>query len=385
MLGYNDTPFAAIGFEQRHRNGDPMAVVAVRGSYELSPDGSLALATKQGLVLSDTYQGDPFTTPLVRVSDLIPFKPATDITIIGSTYAPNNAATSWDFGIGVDNAWHMLRCHGERHWQCLNASRVRAAFAVGAGHGQPRHVGLSRWQLSKPLLASEIALDYALAAGGEILGAPRYQVDLNNPRGRGRLHAHYVPMDEPIAAPLIESKDEPLVDPYAVPDAKGTAPVPPEWRWRHRFAGTYDEVWKRERAPLLPKDFDYRFYQSAHPDLIWDGYLRGDEQITLMNLTPGMEHVRFRLNTIVPVANFQWLDGREVTARLRLDGLHLDLRGDAPWRVDLTWRTWVAICPRYFKVDLRLESLNSSLLGDLPVAGEFGLQPDGVEPERTPA
>jgi hypothetical protein len=43
MLTDNATPFAAIGFEQWHRDGPTMAVVAVRGSYLVRPGGALEL------------------------------------------------------------------------------------------------------------------------------------------------------------------------------------------------------------------------------------------------------------------------------------------------------------------------------------------------------
>ncbi len=44
MLIRNDTPFAALGFGDLHRDGIGMAVVAVRGRYDLSAEGALSLA-----------------------------------------------------------------------------------------------------------------------------------------------------------------------------------------------------------------------------------------------------------------------------------------------------------------------------------------------------
>jgi hypothetical protein len=88
MLGKNNTPFAAIAFEQMHRDGDRMAVIAVRGRYKLSADGRLAIAAKQEIVLADEYQGDPPKAALTKVSDLTPFRPAADITVQGVSYPP---------------------------------------------------------------------------------------------------------------------------------------------------------------------------------------------------------------------------------------------------------------------------------------------------------
>ncbi len=39
MLIRNETPFAAMGFGQLHRDGTPMAVLCVRAGYGLDPDG----------------------------------------------------------------------------------------------------------------------------------------------------------------------------------------------------------------------------------------------------------------------------------------------------------------------------------------------------------
>jgi hypothetical protein len=33
-------------------------------------------------------------------------------------------------------------------------------------------------------------------------------------------------------------------------------------------------------------------------------------------------------------------------------GCIFDLRDGPPWRVDLTWRAWLVICPQFFKIDL---------------------------------
>jgi hypothetical protein len=54
---------------------------------------------------------------------------------------------------------------------------------------------------------------------------------------------------------------------------------------RAQYAGTYDESWQRQRAPLLPADFDDRFYNIAPIDQQLDRYPAG-ETITLVNMTP---------------------------------------------------------------------------------------------------
>ncbi len=59
---------------------------------------------------------------------------------------------------------------------------------------------------------------------------------------------------------------------------------PRQFKPRVKYAGTYDEQWKKERSPFLPRDFDYRFFQSAYPELITQKYLKGNEKVYAVNV-----------------------------------------------------------------------------------------------------
>lgn len=357
MLARNDTPFAALAFEQVHRDGYSMAVIVARGIYALSKSGELTLAGEQKLVLADEYEGDPHETPLVRVGDLIPFKPKADITVIGAAYPPGGEPSArWRSGIKVADHAYLLRVHGNRVWEpTAPAAPARS------------------WRLGQAGAIGHASLDYRHAAGGPVIGDPMRGESRFNPRGGGILHPEHTPAETRLTAPVIDSEEQPVTDPFAEPEPQGTAPIPPFWRFRRQYAGTYDEAWKRHRHPQLPEDFDYRFYQTAHPKLIYPGYLRGDEPVKLAGLVPGGGRLDFDLPFVLPYAHFVWTDGRHEWARLNLDGLHLDLRGDPPWRVDLTWRAWHAICPRFFKIDLFLATLGDPGLTDLLHSTEDGL------------
>ena len=65
--------------------------------------------------------------------------------------------------------------------------------------------------------------------------------------------------------------------------------------------GTYDENWQKGRCPELPEDFRFDFYNGAHPDLQVEGYLKGNEDVELVNLTPE-GRIQFRLPGIRPTA-----------------------------------------------------------------------------------
>jgi len=61
--------------------------------------------------------------------------------------------------------------------------------------------------------------------------------------------------------------------------------VAPVWEQRRQYAGTYDENWETQRAPLLPDDFDDRFLQCAPPELTAQGYLEGTEECVLLGMS----------------------------------------------------------------------------------------------------
>ena len=90
---------------------------------------------------------------------------------------------------------------------------------------------------------------------------------------------------------------------------------------------------------------------------------------------PGGAGFDFLLPDLVPVARFSFTDGREVTARLHLDGLHLDLREGL--RFDLTWRAWAPICPRFWRIELSLARLAEVRPLGLPVSALEGLRLEG--------
>jgi hypothetical protein len=66
------------------------------------------------------------------------------------------------------------------------------------------------------------------------------------------------------------------------------------WMPRTGFLGTYDDKWRKERSPDPPEDFRFDYYNGAHPDLQFDGYLVGNEEVELVYLMPEGT-IRFQL------------------------------------------------------------------------------------------
>jgi hypothetical protein len=61
----------------------------------------------------------------------------------------------------------------------------------------------------------------------------------------------------------------------------GFGPLPPFFESRLVYAGTFDESWEQTRRPILPIDFDVKFYQSAPQDQQCKGHLMGGERLVI--------------------------------------------------------------------------------------------------------
>jgi hypothetical protein len=115
-----------------------------------------------------------------------------------------------------------------------------------------------------------------------------------NPAGRGFISRRTREAIHDRLLPNIEDVKEPITSWESRPKPAGFAFFGRGWVPRLGYAGTYDDTYQKERAPLLPSDFSYAFFNGAHPDLQVEGYLRGDEEVELRGVSPeGI--LRFRL------------------------------------------------------------------------------------------
>lgn len=349
MLHNNNTPLAALGFDQWHPNGATLAVIVARTRIRVDPDGNQYFEPHTDLVLADAFAGDPHKTPMLRCNDLIPFKPSADLTVLASLHAaaPQDVLTG---SVRLGDTVQEVVGTGPRVW----------FFDKG-------------WRLSTPEPVDHVPVTYDLASGGRVIGDPDGDADPRNPIGTGIIHPDFTPKTIELRAPQIASPHAPpSAKPGVTPDPPGFGPQPPWWRARQQFAGTYDDEWLENVHPRLPRDFDYRHYQTAHPDLILPYYLMPGMTVHTKGLRPEGAALDIQIPDIMPFATFSFTDGRQVQTRLHLDGLHLDLRGDAPL-YDLTWRSWIETCPALHRVDLDMDRSAKVTAMGLPVSGVDGL------------
>ena len=146
--------------------------------------------------------------------------------------------------------------------------------------------------------------------------------------------------EEGLRCPNVEDPARPFKGWGDRPTPAGVGFTSPSWQPRASYAGTYDERWTKERAPLLPKDFDRRFLNAGAPGLVAPGYLRGDEPVNVTGVSPA-GGLSFRLPGVAPPAIRVEHRGREdVTAETSLDTVIVDTDDG---RLFLLWRTQVPV------------------------------------------
>jgi hypothetical protein len=267
MIIRNYTPFVPIFFESRDVRGREFCVFVLRGTFGVVPDGTIRPHPKQSpLIKADLYHGELNGSSLYMESDLAPFKPKADIHInaVACTRG-RRALPDWQIRLRVGVLEKTLRVTGPRQW-------VRQR---------------GRYQLTEPEPSLEVPIRYERAFGGIwTTNWGRVCRFEENPVGVGYIGEEMHLYPDRILAPQIESPDDPIRELGEVHYPQGLGPIARSWQPRLKLAGTFDEAWKRNRWPDLPEDFNPEHYNSAHPDLIYPGYLRGDEEVELDGLHP---------------------------------------------------------------------------------------------------
>lgn len=268
-------------------------LVVVKATYTLDPDGGAPqLAAPQDLLRGDETEGDAPDAELRYPSDHAPFKPRTDVLLVGSAHAPAGRTTALvRFSLGAME--RRLVALGPRTW---------GANGIPSPPGPFEPVPL-RW--------------------GHAFGGPGFAA---NPCGTG-----LAPGSPP---PRLEDPDHLIRGRSDRPSPACFAPVSPAWSQRAAQLGTYDRAWKRERWPYFPADFNPAFFQAAPTSLQRDEP-RGGEAFLITSVRPDGGDLRGRLPEARPRAFAARLDGSLFEVLLRLDTLLFD--ADAA-RLHLTFR-----------------------------------------------
>jgi hypothetical protein len=350
----NQTPFAASLSVFPDVHGIESAYLVVKATFGLTAQAPRLADAQVPLLATDAYWGDPTTTSLRAAGEFALPKPATDVLLIGRAIAPAANTRVAEVSLRVGPITKTVRVFGDRQWQ--------------------RRSG--RWQPSEPAPWERMPLRWELAFGGAVRepgagpDAPVRDWEPRNPVGRGLIDLEAAGRGEPLLLPNLEDPAAPISSDSDRPAPACFAPIAPTWIPRRTYAGTYDEAWTKSRAPYLPADFDARYFQLAHADLIAPGYLEGGEAVELRGFTQG-EPLRFDLPALTLDATFDF-DGRPRSRPLNLESVLFE--PDAG-RLQMLWRAGLAVDKKLLKlraVKLRCAQYGKDGRPPVPLAGVAG-------------
>jgi hypothetical protein len=160
------------------------------------------------------------------------------------------------------------------------------------------------------------------AYGGLAVGSTEQKpaFEPRNPVGCGLETSAGDAIDKPV--PNIEDPNALITTLADRPRPIGVAPIARHWRPRLGYAGTYDDQWRRRRAPLWPLDLDERFFCGAPSELQARPHLRGGEGVVL-NGWHAEGPIIFNLPWLRLISRSHFVD-RVAPGTLMLDGLLID-------------------------------------------------------------
>jgi hypothetical protein len=312
----NNTPLAVDRAFLRDRQGGEVWIGVIKGTFDVAPNGSLRVAAEQPPPARvAVWSGEPGQSSLLHDTDFVLARSGTDVLVHGNAYAPRGQRVpAVDVALKVGAMVKRLRVHGVRAWMTSYRSS-----AIVPGPARP---------------FDKIPITYENAFGGTDPDAPagKPTCSMHNPVGRGFTHDPKKLVDR--AAPQVESPDTQIeAGPNNLRPA-GLGPIASSWMPRVGLAGTYDKDWEANQSPLLPKDFDDRFWRSAPADQQLAHPLGAGQSIELYSMTAdGYWRVRvpdlsFRLRVI-------FTDGEERTQA----ALHTVLLWPESRRVQFVWHS----------------------------------------------
>ena len=275
----NRTPFLAEALPMMDSGGNPVLVVLVKGTFSVGTDGAVTPASEP---IPVAYGDEPRSAgngaPPRWESDVVPFKPRGDIVLTGKAHAPGEKPSQFvDVTLRVGSLIKSLRVFGDRKWVCDGKKLT------------------SNPTPPIPFQTMDLVPEKAFGGMDRRTGATCAE----NPAGRGYFDQEIVEDPEMAFLPNLEDPKNLIRHWKDHPRPVGLGPVGKGCSPRLGYLGTYDEKWEKERAPGSPVDFRPDFHNAAQPDLQVPGYLKGDEEVELVNLTYD-GRLLFRMPGVLP-------------------------------------------------------------------------------------
>lgn len=321
------------------RTGAEQLILALKGTWDIGPNGALTLAPEQSPVVAvDVFHGEPDSSSIAQEAEMGLPKLTTDIFLVGSVRARNRDTRVMDVQLKAGRLGMTARISGPRFWQ--------------------RRLGVAK--VSEPEPFEAVPLMWENAFGGTDCSPDREKHHTwlaENPVGRGwrAKHSKLEWIDQPL--PCIEHPRDQLGTLGQKVRTVGFGPICRHWEPRRRYAGTYDERWTEERMPLLPDDFDDRFHNSAPPGLVARHYLQGGQEVIVTGCT-SERVLRLELPR-VEALGFALVDDQPLHARMELNSVTVDVDRR---QLRLLWKSALNVHRRLNRV----QQVECSFRGELP-------------------
>jgi hypothetical protein len=317
----NKTAFEAVAQPMMGIKDRQTLTVIVKGTFSFDWEHTEIAAEQVPIAFGDSLYDDKEGGGIRYETDLVPFKPRTDVVLDAAAHAPDNRpARALPVAVTVGPVKKHLAVFGKRLWNHAGVLRRRRYTITEA----------------QPFVTQPIR--YCEAFGG--LDATSGEYCDHNLSGKG---FYSIKTRDNLAGkplPLIEDPRHLIKSPTDRPPTAGIGFYHRAWLPRARYAGTFDKAWRAERSPRMPKDFNFRFYNGAHPDLQAKGYLAGNEPVELINLTPE-GHMRFSLPAVNPLCRLRRArQEKEESIALNLDTVFIEPERN---RFCLVWRGAAAL------------------------------------------
>ncbi|MEO1491805.1 MAG: DUF2169 domain-containing protein [Pseudomonadota bacterium] len=344
---------ASLSFQATLPDQSSYGVLVAKRAYQIGRDGIPEPRPEQELlVFGDQAYGEINETSLLYPSDVVPYKPRTDIVLAANSHAPGGAPQRrWSCAVTVHGPrplHSVLVVHGPRQWL--------PRWRMGTPEGfSPRGTGFTGWQLSEAEPVTQVPVRWERAWGGQNTDPAdpeRIVVQEGNPIGCGWIDPEMTDHTQPVPAPQLEGPDAPLNDPYQIHEPACFAPVMPAWLPRRTRGGTFDQAWMDAQRPWWPADYQFRYHNAAPDGLQVDGYLEGGETIQVFNLVEGMPECGITLPATGMIAHLGTM-----AVRMNMDTVLLDIRSPYPedWLITTTWRL---VTPPVMDYDITLDELD---------------------------
>lgn len=264
----NPTPLCAALVPGLTKEGADTVTVVVKGTFSLrgrSGDEPKLHDEQEPIAYTDDYYGDPGVSSVRAEAETAPAKKRTDIVMLGHAYAPR-PGPSVDVRLSVGLVERTVRVLGDRVW----------------------HRGARDYRPTDPVAFERMPLVWERAFGGIDGSDPdptNHAREARNPIGTGFVAAMRAERVDGLRLPNLEDPEALITSPLDRPQPFNFGYIGRDFAPRAAFAGTYDDAWKRDVCPLLPADFDERYFHGAAPGLITSRPLRGGEPVYAQNVT----------------------------------------------------------------------------------------------------